>query len=56
MVSSDLWTDTDSRLREIFLMILENTFAGFSVMNVADLFQLSLVKKKCFCNSLIRTA
>ena len=40
MVSSDLWTDIDSRLGEISLMIPEKAFAGLSVMAVADLLQL----------------
>ena len=35
-VSSDLWTDIDSRLEETF-MIPEKSFAGLSVMTVADL-------------------
>ena len=29
MVSNDLWTDTDSSLRDEFMMIPEKTFAGF---------------------------
>ena len=32
MVSSDLLTDIDSRLGEIFMMIYEKAFAGLSVM------------------------
>ena len=40
MVSSDLWTDIDSRLGEIFAMIPKKAFAGLSVMTVADLLQL----------------
>ena len=40
MVSSDLWTDIDSRLGEISLMIPEKALAGLSVMAVADLLQL----------------
>ena len=32
MVSSDLWTDIDSRLGEIFIMIPEKAFAGLSIM------------------------
>ena len=39
MVSSDLCTDIDSRLGEIF-MIPEKAFAGLSVVIVADLLQL----------------
>ena len=46
MVSSDLWTDIDSRLGEIFLMIPEKAFAGLSVMDVADLLQLPPVRGK----------
>ena len=37
MLSSDLWTDIDSRLGEIFMMIPEKAFADLSVMTVADL-------------------
>ena len=40
MVSSGLWTDIDSRLGEIFMMIPEKAFVGLSVMTVADLLQL----------------
>ena len=40
MVSSDLWTDIDSRLEEIFMMIPEKAFAGLSVMIVAEFLQL----------------
>ena len=40
MVSSDLWTDIDSRLGEISLMIPEKALTGLSVMAVADLLQL----------------
>ena len=32
MVSSDLWTNIDSRLEEIFMIIPEKAFAGLSVM------------------------
>ena len=39
MVSSDLWTDIDSTLEEIFLIIPEKAFASLSVMAVADLLQ-----------------
>ena len=46
MVSSDLWTDIDSRLGEIFMMIPEIVFAGFSVMTVADLLELPPVRGK----------
>ena len=40
MVSRGLWTDIDTRLGEIIMMIPEKVFAGLSVMVVADLFQL----------------
>ena len=46
MVSSDLWTDIDSRLGEIFMMIPQKAFAGLSVMAVADLHQLPPVRGK----------
>ena len=36
-VSSNLWTNTDWRLGEIFRMIPEKAFAGLSIMTVADL-------------------
>ena len=44
MVSSDLWTDIESRLGEIFMMIPEK--AGLSVITVADLHQLPPVRGK----------
>ena len=46
MVSSDFWTDIDSRLGEIFMIIPEKPFAGLSVMTVADLLQLPSVRRK----------
>ena len=46
MASSDLWTAIDSRLWEIFMMIPEKPFAGYSVMTVADLLQLPPVWRK----------
>ena len=46
MVSNNLWTDIDSRLGEIFMMIPEKVFAGLSVMTVADLLQLTAVRGK----------
>ena len=46
LVSSDLWTDIDSRLGETFMMIPKKAFAGLSVMTVADLLQLLPVKGK----------
>ena len=49
MVSSNLWADIiDSRFGKIFMMISENICAGFSVMTVADFFQLLSVKEKLF--------
>ena len=44
MVSSDLWTDVDSKFGEIFMMTPEKAFAGLSVMTVSDLLQLHPVK------------
>ena len=46
MVSSDLWTDIDSRLGEIFVIIPQKAFADLSVMAVADLLQLPPVRGK----------
>ena len=46
MASSNLWTDIDSRLGVIFMMILEKAFAGLSVMGVANLIQLPPVSGK----------
>ena len=37
MVLGDLWTDTDARFGEIFMMIPEEVFSGLSVINVMDL-------------------
>ena len=45
VVSSDLWVDFNSRLQEI-LMIIENVFAGLSVMTVSDFLQLHPVLGK----------
>ena len=44
MVSSDLCIDFDPKLGEIFMMIPEIAQAGLSVMTVADLLQLLLVR------------
>ena len=44
MVLSDFWSDVDSRLGEIFIMIPEKAFAGLSVMIVVDLLQLPPVR------------
>ena len=41
-----LWTDIDSKLEVIFMMIPEKAFSGFSVMTVADLLQLPPVRGK----------
>ena len=46
IVSSDLWTDIDSKLKEMFMMIPEIAFAGLSAMSVADLLQLPAVRGK----------
>ena len=48
MVSSDLWTDIDSRLREIFMAIPGKTFPGLSVMALAELLQLPPVRTNLF--------
>ena len=46
MVLSDLWTDIDERLGEIFAMIPKKAFAGLSVMTVLDVLQLPPVRGK----------
>ena len=46
MISSDLWTDFDSRLGEIFIIIPEALFAGLSVMPVDKFLQIPLVRVK----------
>ena len=46
IISSNLWTDIDSRLEEIFVMIPENEFAGLSVTTVANFLELPPVKGK----------
>ena len=43
MLLSDLWTNIDSRLEEVFMTILQNAFAGLSVTTVADFLQLLTV-------------
>ena len=48
MVSSDLWTDIDSRLEEIFMMIPEKAFGGLSAVTVADLLQLPPLRGNIF--------
>ena len=46
MVSTDLCTNIDSRLGEIFVMIPKKAFAGLPVMTVADLLQLPPIRGK----------
>ena len=46
IISSNLWTDIDSKLEEIFVMIPENEFAGLSVTTVANFLELPPVKGK----------
>ena len=46
MVSRYLWKYIDSKLGEISRTIAEIAFAGFSVMTVADLLQLPLIRGK----------
>ena len=36
MVSSDLWSEIDARLSEIFLLSIELPFAGLSVVVIGD--------------------
>ena len=43
MLLSDLWTNIDSRLGEVFMTILQKAFAGLSVTTVADFLQLLTV-------------
>ena len=45
-VSNDLWTDIDSRLGEIFMIIPEKVSAGVSVVTVSLLLELSRLKGK----------
>ena len=40
MVLNDLWTDIDSSLGKIFMMIPEKAFAALLVMTEADMFPL----------------
>ena len=44
MVSGDLWTNTNSKSREVFLMIPEKAFAGLSIRTVEDLLELLPVR------------
>ena len=46
MGSSDLWTDVDSRLGEIFMITLEKAFAGLSVTTVPYFLQIPPVRGK----------
>ena len=41
MVRSDLWTDINTRIREVFFMIPKKTFASLLVMTVAEFLQVS---------------
>ena len=40
MVLSDLWTDINTKIREVFFMIRKNIFAGLLVMTIAEFLQL----------------
>ena len=46
MISTDLWADINSRFGEIFKMVPEKVFPSISVMTVADLLQVPLVRGK----------
>ena len=46
IVSSNLWSDVDSRFGEIFMMVPEKRFSDLSVMIVADLIQPPPVRGK----------
>ena len=46
IVSSDLWTDIQARLREILKMIPEKKFSALLIMTVAYLHQILPVKEK----------
>ena len=46
MVSSNLWTDIDSSLGEVRLIIPKKAFAGLSVTTVADFLQVPQVRGK----------
>ena len=46
MVKSDLWTDIDWRLEEVFMMIPKKAFVCLSVMTVADFLQLPTGRRK----------
>ena len=48
MVSRGLWTDIDTRLGEIIMMIPKKVFAGLSVMVVADLFSTTSTQWKTY--------
>ena len=48
MVSSDFWTDINSKMGEIFMMIPEKAFAGLSVVTIADLLYLSPVRENSY--------
>ena len=46
MISTDLWTDFDSRLGEKFIIIPQTLFAGLSVMAGGKFLQILLVTVK----------
>ena len=48
MVSSDFWTDINSKMGEIFMMIPEKAFAGLSVVTIADLLYLPPVRENSY--------
>ena len=55
IVLSDLWTDIDSRLGKILMMVPGKAFDGFSVMTIADLLRLLQSEENLyFLNILIR--
>ena len=54
MVSSDFWIDIDAMLGEIFMMILEKTFAAFSLMPLDNFSYLQSDANLYFHNFLTR--
>ena len=52
MVSSDSWTYIDSRLRELFMMFPEKSFASLSEVTVAGMLQLLPVRGKLIFSQL----
>ena len=53
MVSSDLWTDIDSRFGEIFMVIPEKKIASLSVMTLACLSKLPPVRGKLIFSQIL---